>query len=84
MKKTPNGTKQPHNSGFQIIMAAALLFLTVFMVVNAVSQFRSGQTVSGCVSVLGSILFLGLGILMGLDLIKELRSRKHSQEDSHE
>ncbi len=84
MKKTPNRTKKPQNTGFHVIIAGALLFLTVFMVVSAVSQFRSRQIVSGCVSVLGSLLFLGLGVLMVLDLIKQLRSRKHTQEDSHD
>lgn len=84
MKKTPNGTKKPQNNGFHLIMAAALLVLTVFMIVSAVTQFRTRQIVSGCVSVVGSVLFLTLGSLLLVDVIKQFRSRKHTQEDPHE
>ena len=82
MNRQTEPKKKP--SGFSVIMSLALLFVAVFMVFSAVSQFRAGRIVSGCVSVLGAVLFFGLIGLQVSALIRQKRAKKkEQQEDDH-
>ena len=83
MRKKKERSTAPRKNSFNIIITIAMLFLSVFMVLSAVSQFRSGRAVSGSVSVLGAILFLGLTVLQIMALVRQLRSRNNSQEDQN-
>ncbi len=65
------------------IMCVALLFLAGVMVRSAVLQFLGGGIVSGCIHSLGALLFAGVGLTLLRDLIRDLRRKDHSQEDSN-
>ena len=65
------------------VMAAALLFLAVMLIRGSVLQLRSGQIVSGCVSIVGAVLFLAVGLVLLNDLRKRVRGKHEHQEDSH-
>ena len=76
---TPQKTKS--KKGASLILTAAMLFLAIALAVSAVTQLQSGHIVTGCVSIVGALLFSGV---TGLQIHDLIRSRKHPQEDQHD
>lgn len=71
MKKKDAGKEAKRESTLNIVMAVALLFLTVVLARGAVVQLRTDHVVSGCVSALGAVLFLCACLLLCHDLWKQ-------------
>ena len=80
MKKKDEQGREKQNATFSAVMMAAMLFLAVVLARSAVIQLRSGRTVSGCISIVGAVLFAGVSAMMMNDLRKKRQATK-SQED---
>lgn len=79
-KKSPDARRA---AALPAVLAAALLFLAVMLIRGSILQLRAGQIVSGCVSIVGAVLFLAVGLVLLNDLRKRLRGKHEHQEDSH-
>ena len=86
MKQNQKPEKSRNNHALHVIMGGALLFLAVILAKSAVTQLGSGQTVTGVVSLIGTLLFAAVGIMMLRDLIKGLRhpAGETAEEDPEE
>lgn len=77
-----NGSKRVRN--LDAVLAVAMLALAVVLGRTAVVQLGSGKIFSGCISALGTVLFLVVALIMGHDLRKRLRRGKpHEEETDH-
>lgn len=80
--------KQKHTAetkrslALNVVMACALLLLSVVMIKSSFSQFISHRIVSGCVSAVGGLLFFGVSMMLLTDLCKRLQHKERNQEDS--
>lgn len=85
MKQDQNAKSEAKRAALlSAVLAVALLFLAVVLAKSAVTQLRGGHPISGCVSILGTLLFFLVGLLMLNDLRKRLQAQKTQQEDHHE
>ena len=66
------------------VMIIAMLFLAVVLGRVSVTQLQAGRIVSGCVSIVGCLLFCTVGGIMLNDFRQKLASRRKSQEEPHE
>lgn len=66
------------------VMMIAMLFLAAVLGRSAVVQLATGRVVGGCISVVGCLLFLLVGIIMFNDFRKRFAVRKAKQEETHE
>lgn len=66
------------------ILAVAMLALSAALAHTAVIQLRGGRTFSGCVSAVGTVLFLVVAVIMAHDLHKRPHSTQpHEEEKDH-
>lgn len=67
------------------ILAVAMLALSVALGHSAVTQLCGGRIFSGCVSAVGTVLFLVVAAILIHDLHKRPRSTQpHEKEKDHE
>lgn len=81
MKKKDAQEEAKRASALSAVMAAALLFLAVVLAKSAVTQLQTAHIVTGCISIVGAVLFLGVSLMMGNDLRKAHKEKTNSQED---
>ena len=65
------------------ILAAIMLFLSAMLIRGSIQQFRTGHMVSGCISIVGALVFFAVGLVLLHDLRKRLQGYHKHQEDPH-
>ena len=65
-----------------VVLAIALLFLSVIMIKAAFTRFFSGRILSGCINALGGLLFFGVSMTLLKELCSHLQKNKNKREDS--
>lgn len=75
-QKQDAGTAAKRSAALSAVMGVALLFLAVVLAKGAVTQLGTGHTVSGCISIVGAVLFLAVGLMMLNDLRKRCLDKK--------
>ena len=80
MKKKDEKAEAKQTAAFSVVMMGALLFLAVVLARSAAVQLRSGRTVSGCISLVGALLFAAVSVTMMNDLRKKRQASKTQEE----
>ena len=80
MKKKDEKAAAKQTATFSVVMMAALLFLAVVMARSAVVPSRSGRIISGCISLVGAMLFAAVSVMMMNDLRKKRQVSKTQEE----
>ena len=65
------------------ILAAILLFLSAMLIRGSIQQVRTGHMVSGCINIVGALVFFAVGLVLLHDLRKRLQGYHKHQEDPH-
>ena len=81
MKKKDEAASAKQASALTAVMAAALLFLSAVLARSAVVQLQAAKIVTGCISIVGAVLFLGVSATMLGDLRKLRKQNSKPQED---
>ena len=81
MKKKDEQEAAKQASKQSAVMASALLFLAVVLSRSAVLQFRLGRTISGCISIVGAVVFLGVSLMMFNDLRKDRVNQNKTRKE---
>ena len=81
MKQKDPQEVEKQEAKMSAVMAGALLFLSVVLARSASLQFLLKQTFRGWISVVGSILFFGVSLMMLNDLRKKRKETTKPQED---
>lgn len=81
MKKKDEQEVAKQASKQSAVMASALLFLAVVLGGSAVLQFRLGRSVSGCISVVGAVVFFGVSLMMFQDLRKNRTNHSKNRKE---
>ena len=81
MKQKDPQEVEKQEAKMSAVMAGALLFLSVVLARSASLQFLLKQTFRGWISVVGSILFFGVSLMMLNDLRKKRKEKTKPQED---
>ena len=80
MKKKDEQAAAKQTATFSVVMMTALLFLSVALARSAMIQLGSGRTVSGCISLVGALLFAIVSVMMFNDLRKKRQASKTQEE----
>jgi len=67
-----------------VVLAIALLFLSVIMIKTAFTQFFDSRILGGCINALGGLLFFGVSMTLLKELCNYLQKNKNKQEDSND
>ena len=67
-----------------VVLAIALLFLSVIMIKTAFTQFFASRILGGCINALGGLLFFGVSMTLLKELCSHLQKNKNKQEDSND
>ena len=59
-----------------VVMMIAMLFLSAVLGRSGIVQLSTGRIVGGCISVVGCLLFLMVGIIMCNDFCRRISARK--------
>ena len=81
MKKKGIPEEVRRSRTLNVIMGCGMLFLAIVLARSMVLQLRSGRTISGIISAVGAVLFLGVAIMVGNDLRRQIRDQKSKQEE---
>ena len=81
MKKKDDAASAKQTASLTAVMGAAMFFLAVVLARSAVVQLQAEKAVTGSISVIGAVLFLGTSIMMLGDLRKLRKQKTKPQED---
>ena len=81
MKRKDDAASAKQTASLTAVMGAAMFFLAVVLARSAVVQLQAEKAVTGSISVIGAVLFLGTSIMMLGDLRKLRKHKTKPQED---
>ena len=81
MKRKDDAASAKQTASLTAVMGAAMFFLAVVLARSAIVQLQAEKAVTGSISVIGAVLFLGTSIMMLGDLRKLRKHKTKPQED---